>query len=283
MSKKKKVIIAVAISVILALVIWGIHDNLALETNGYTIVSQKLPDSFVGYRIAQVSDLHNAQIGKDNEKLIKMLKQNNPDVIAITGDIIDSRHTNIEVALDFAEKAVEIAPCYYVAGNHESRIEEYDEFEQNLQDIGVVVLNDEQISLTKNGETIELMGILDPTFETDDLSVVGENIVKQKLDKMIFDGNEFTVLLAHRPELFEIYSSYDIDLVVSGHTHGGQVRLPFIGSLAVPSQGFFPKYDAGEYSNGNTKMIISRGIGNSMVPLRINNPPEVVLIELKKP
>ena len=78
-------------------------------------------------------------------------------------------------------------------------------------------------------------------------------------------------------------SSYDIDLVVSGHTHGGQVRLPFIGSLAVPSQGFFPKYDAGEYSNGNTKMIISRGIGNSMVPLRINNPPEVVLIELKKP
>ncbi len=282
MSKKKKVIIAVVICLILALVIWGIHDNSALQTNVYTIVSKKLPDSFDGYRIAQVSDLHNAQMGKDNEKLIKMLKQNTPDVIAITGDVIDSRHTNIEVALDFAKKALEIAPCYYVAGNHESRIEEYDKFEQDLKDIGVVVLNDEQISLTKNGEKIELMGVLDPTFETDDLSVDGENVVRQKLDKMIFD-DKFTVLLAHRPELFEVYSSYDIDLVLSGHTHGGQVRLPFLGSLAVPSQGFFPKYDAGEYTNGKTKMIISRGIGNSMVPLRINNPPEIVLIELKKP
>ena len=119
---KKRIIIAIILMVISIFVIWGIHDNNALGITNYNIKSEKLPDNFNGYKIAVVSDLHNAKIGKDNEKLISMLQSTNPDIIAITGDMIDSRHTNIVTALEFAKKAVKIAPCYYVAGNHESRI-----------------------------------------------------------------------------------------------------------------------------------------------------------------
>ena len=122
--KKKFIFLAVAAAVLVALVIWIAWGNTALELNTYTISSSKLPQSFNGYRIAHVSDLHNAEMGKDNDKLLTMLRDVDPDMIAITGDLIDSRNTDIEVALQFIREAVKIAPCYYIAGNHEARISE---------------------------------------------------------------------------------------------------------------------------------------------------------------
>jgi len=279
---KKRIIIAIVLAVISVFVIWGIHENSALQVTKYTITSEKLPDNFNGYKIAVVSDLHNAKIGKDNEKLVSMLKNTTPDMIAITGDMIDSRHTNIDVALEFAKRAVEIAPCYYVAGNHESRIEEYDDFEQDLAKIGVNILNDKQTKLEINSQTISLLGVKDATFQKGHKIYSYDIFTDSKLKNFEFKSDEFTILLAHRPEIFDVYASYNIDLTLSGHTHGGQVRLPFIGCLAVPSQGFFPEFDSGEYTQNGSTMIISRGIGNSMVPIRINNPPEIVLITLSK-
>ena len=279
--KKKFIFLAVAAAVLVALVIWIAWGNTALELNTYTISSSKLPQSFDGYRIAHVSDLHNTEMGKDNEKLLAMLRDADPDMIAITGDLIDSRNTDIEVALKFVREAVKIAPCYYVTGNHEARVNEYGELKAGMETAGVTVLEDVRTEISMEGATITLIGVNDPSYQTDYLFGDSETVLNTKLEELHTEDGEFTVLLSHRPELFDAYTDHGMDLVLSGHAHGGQFRLPFIGGLVAPNQGLFPEYDAGIYTEGNTNMLVSRGIGNSILPFRINNRPEVILIELQ--
>lgn len=281
MKKKKTIVLAVIAFVLLALVIWTAWGNTALELNTYTIGSQELPDAFDGYRIAHISDLHNAEMGAGNEKLLAVLREAEPDMIAITGDLIDSRNTNIGVALAFAEEAVQIAPCYYVTGNHEARVSEYNELKTALEAVGVFVLDDELMELALSGESITLLGVDDPSFHTDYLFGDAATVVSSKLAELAAQEDGFTLLLSHRPELFDTYVDSSMNLVLSGHAHGGQFRLPFVGGLVAPNQGLFPKYDFGLYTDGGTNMIVSRGIGNSILPLRFNNRPEVILIELK--
>lgn len=283
MNNRKKVrkSIAVVLVVMLAAALgWIVWGNTALEINEYRIKSPKLPENFEGFRIAQVSDLHNAQMGENNEKLLDMLKKAEPDIIAITGDMIDSTRTNTEIALQFAKQAVEIAPCFYVTGNHEARVPEitYENFEKELKKIGVHVLRDKEIILEKDGEQIALVGIDDPAFAKEGDNVGEDSGVSDKINGL-FTDNRFKLLLSHRPELFDEYVRADVNLVLTGHAHGGQFRLPVVGGLVAPNQGLFPKYDAGLFTEGNTNMIVSRGIGNSIIPVRINNRPEVVLIE----
>ena len=273
--------LAVVAAVLLALIIWTVWGNTALELNTYTISSDILPEAFDGYRIAHISDLHNAEMGKDNEKLFDMLRETEPDIIAITGDIIDSRNTNIDIALQFTKAAMEIAPCYYVTGNHEARISKYDELKAGMEAAGVVVLEDEKTKISLEGGEITLIGVNDPSYQTDYLFGDAEAVMQSKLQEISDAENEFTILLSHRPELFEVYADNKMDLVLSGHAHGGQFRLPFVGGLVAPNQGLFPKYDAGLYTEENTNMIVSRGIGNSILPFRFNNRPEVILIELE--
>lgn len=272
---------AIGALLLIAVISWIVWGNTALQLNTYTILSDRLPKAFNGYRIAHISDLHNAEMGKDNGNLLVMLKDAKPDIIAITGDFIDSRNTDIEIALQFAEKAAHIAPCYYVTGNHEAIVPEYDEFRSGLTKLGIVVLEDERIDLKMNDETITLIGVNDPSFKFDDFFDDAELVMKNQLRELVKKDDGFTLLLSHRPELFDLYVDSGIDLVLSGHTHGGQFRLPFVGALVAPNQGLFPKYDAGLYSAESTNMIVSRGIGNSIIPFRINNRPEVILIELK--
>lgn len=146
---------------------------------------------------------------------------------------------------------------------------------------GVVVLEDKAIPLENDGEKITLIGLSDPDF-TIRGDAFGEvpAMTSTKLRNLMDAKNGYTILLSHRPELFETYVDCDVDLVLSGHAHGGQFRLPFIGGLIAPNQGLFPKYDAGLYTDNNTNMIVSRGLGNSIIPLRFNNRPEIVLVEL---
>ena len=263
-------------------VIWIAWGNTALELNEYQIKSDKLPNAFHGFRIVQVSDLHNDEMGKDNRNLLRMLEKAKPDIIVMTGDIIDAYETELDVSLLFVENAVKIAPCYYVPGNHESRLykEVYLDFEEKIKSYGVCVLHDEAVLLEQAGEYISLAGIDDPMFAVQydldgDYSTLGSI---QNLNL----GEEFQILLSHRPELFQMYVDAKIDLVFTGHAHGGQFRLPFIGGLFAPNQGYFPEYDAGLFVEENTNMIVSRGIGNSLFPLRFNNRPEVVVVELQK-
>lgn len=279
MSKKRILWLSVLGAVLLALVVWLIWGNITLEQTVYTVKSQRLPESFSGYRIAQVSDLHNREMGENNEILLQMLEDADPDMIALTGDLVDSRNTDFETALAFVEKAMEIAPCYYVPGNHESRIAAYPLLEEELKELGVIVLK-EAVLLERGGETIRLLGVDDPTFQEGYQPEMDKQIMESALQKYDNDSDTFTVLLSHRPELFSVYAEHKMDLVLSGHAHGGQFRLPLIGGVFVPNQGFFPEYDAGLFTSGDTHMIVSRGIGDSIIPIRINNRPELVVVDL---
>ena len=280
-SEKKKIIIFALLSVVLVTLIIGlIRDNTALELNTYTINCTSLPESFHGYRIAHISDLHNSQMGQDNVALLTMLREAEPDMIAITGDLIGSRNTNVDIALQFVQEAMKIAPCYYVTGNHEARTKEYTELKAGLISAGVVVLEDNSTKISINGESITIIGVDDPSFQTDYLLGNSEAVMHSKLSALCIDGDAFSILLSHRPELFDTYVGHGINLILSGHVHGGQFRIPFIGGVVAPNQGLFPEFDAGIYTDGDTNMLVSRGIGNSIIPLRINNRPEVILIEL---
>lgn len=282
-NKKKLIIIfAVIAFLLIALISWIVWGNSALQLNTYTISNDTLPKAFDGYRIAHVSDLHNAEMGESNENLLNMLKEAKPDIIAITGDLIDSRNTNIDIALQFAGEAIKIAPCYYVTGNHEARVSEYDDLKDGLIELGVIVLENERVALEQDGESITLIGVSDPSFKSDYLLGDAASVMDVYLQELIDENDGFTLLLSHRPELFETYVNNNVDIVLSGHAHGGQFRLPFIGGLIAPNQGLFPKYDAGLYTEADTNMIVSRGIGNSIFPFRFNNRPEVILIELQR-
>ena len=271
-----------AVICLILIAIWIVRGNNQIKLTEYIITSTKVPESFTCFEIAQISDLHNAELGEENSKLLELLSEVEPHIIVLTGDLIDSRQTDIEIALDFAGKAVEISPVYYVSGNHEARVPEYEELKMGLTEAGVTVLENQKVQITRNGEGITLMGIQDPSFRTDYLFGDAESVSRQAISELQNESDGFTVLLSHRPELFDLYVDTGVDLVFSGHAHGGQFRIPFVGGLVAPNQGFFPKYDAGQFIEENTTMIVSRGVGNSIIPFRINNPPEIVVVELKR-
>ena len=281
-TKKKFIVLAAIVAILTLLIIWIAYGNTDLEIYKYNVKSEDIPSEFDNFRIVQISDLHNAEFGENNEKLLLMLKQADADIIGITGDMIDSRNTDIDVAISFAQKAVNIAPVYYVNGNHESRVlGEYEKLKQGLTDAGVTILENSSADITIGDETITLIGINDPTFCMEFVDDTMEQNIAHQLVNVIPDNDNYKVLLAHRPEYFDVYAG-NVDLVLSGHAHGGQFRIPFIGGLVAPGQGFFPEYYEGSHIKENTEMIVSRGIGNSIIPFRINNKPEIIVAELTK-
>lgn len=275
---KRKVIFFI-ILLLFIVIGWLIWSNKTIKTTDITVSSNNLPTEFNNYKIAHISDFHNAEFGEKNSKIIDILKNQNPDIIAVTGDLVDSNHTNIDIAVSFMKQAVKIAPCFYVTGNHEAWTEQYDELESKLIECGVNVLHDTYFYLEKNCTKIKLVGIDDPSF-TKGYELTEESIIETKLKEFELEDS-YTILLSHRPEYFKTYVNSNIDLVLTGHAHGGQFRLPFIGGLVAPNQGLFPKYDSGLFTENNTNMVVSRGIGNSIIPVRINNRPEVIIIKLQ--
>ena len=261
---RKHPVLTVLCLLLLGLLFWTLWRNTALKTTHYRIPSEQLPQSFDGYRIAQVSDLHNAQFGSGNEELLDLLETAQPDLIAITGDLLDSRKTDPEVAAAFAREAVTIAPVCYIPGNHEARLpEEYADLKIALTELGVTVLENETLLL---GDGVTLVGLIDPDFD---------------IPWPEIPADTYRIVLSHRPEQMEQYIKLGFDLVLTGHAHGGQFRLPFIGGLFAPQQGFLPAFASGVHTAGSTTMIVSRGLGNSLFPLRFNNRPEIVIITLE--
>ena len=220
MNRKKRVLFVV-VFVLVVLIVWTLWGNTALEVNEYEVVSDRIPQGFEGFRIVQVSDLHNAEFGEGNEKLIQLLSQTDPDIIVLTGDLIDSRHTDIEIALDFARQAIKLAPVYYVSGNHEARVREYEDLKMGLAEAGVVILENQNVQITREGESITLMGIDDPSFQEVYLFGDSESVARQAIDDLQNESEGYTILLSHRPELFDLYVDTGMDLVFSGHAHGG--------------------------------------------------------------
>jgi len=275
------VLIAALISFVV-IFIDGTNFSKEIELSKFKIKSEKIPESFSGFKIVHLSDFHNVEFENENQGLIDLISEGDPDIIVITGDFIDSRTTDTAVSLKFAEKIIKIAPCYYVAGNHESRIpEEYYELLKGFEALGVTVLNDENIFLERNGEKIQITGIKDPSFKVLYDDSEDEDIVKSKFQRFKTEENVYRILLSHRPELFDLYCEEGYDLIFAGHAHGGQIRFPLIGALQAPKQGLFPKYTEGLYEKGESKMLLSRGIGYSKVPIRIYCKPQIILAELE--
>ncbi len=244
---------------------WG---NRSIVTTEYRVTSPALPRGFRGFRMAHIADWHNAPFTRALQKRVQAAA---PHIICITGDFLDARRTDIPGALRTARALAELAPCYYVMGNHEDRIPMYSEFEAGLLAAGVHVLHNEAVTLRRKGDTVTLLGADDPGRRTDFPWV---------LDTLRQQAPDFALLLCHRPERFRDYCHTGFHVVLTGHAHGGQVRLPIIGGVVAPHQGFFPQYDAGVYRQGDTAMVLSRGLGNSLCPLRVNNRPELVIVEL---
>ncbi|HHT7191638.1 TPA: metallophosphoesterase, partial [Bacillus cereus] len=211
--------------------------------------------------------------------LIKKVKSINPDMIAITGDLIDRNSYDVEVSMQVIRELVKDYPVYFVTGNHEQWSGKYNSLEKELKKHQVTVLRNEHVRIQKGGQEIYVLGIDDPEFASgnhNEQTEIKNSIVKAKKE---VNPNGYKVLFSHRPEFLGAYADEKIDFVLSGHAHGGQFRLPFLGGLVAPNQGILPKYTAGLYEEKNTLMVVSRGLGNSIIPQRIFNRPEIVVVQ----
>ncbi len=277
MKRKRFVLLIMTLVALSVFLIWQNNDIVITDIK-YT--NARVPEAFDGFKIVQVSDLHNTEFGKNHKRFIENIKICNPDIIIVTGDIVDRRRYDIDVAENFIRLAKEIAPVYYVSGNHEAWSGKYHEVIQRLSATGITLLEDDSVNIVRYDQEISILGLSDPATyisqdkKTSDYLTLGDNLSK------ISQENSFKVLLSHRPELIDIYSKYKVDLVFSGHAHGGQIRLPFIGAIIAPNQGWLPKYTSGIHVKGNTTLVISRGLGNSLFPFRVFNRPEIISLEL---
>ena len=221
--ENKYIKIYIIIVTILLLIVFFRWQNNDLITSKINYKSNNLPQSFNNFKIIHISDLHNKKFGKNQSILINKINQQDPNIIVITGDLVDKRRYKLKPATEFIKEAIKLAPVYYVAGNHESYNNIYKEVKPNLEALGVTVLDNKKVSINKDDSIIDIIGLLDPEFYDDK-----EITLKKHLNSFANPDN-FTILLSHRPSFLEEYSKTNIDLVFSGHAHGGQIRLPLIG------------------------------------------------------
>ena len=258
-----------------------------IDVTKLELFERSLPEKFDGCRILHISDLHNCNYGNKQQQLIQLSRRQNPDYIFITGDMIDQYHGGIEHACAYIRGLIDIAPMFYVTGNHEweTPYKERDKFFDFLEQSKVVVLHDKIVKLTRGDSSIQLIGMDDPYFFYDKIGKVDDRTFARDF-LMRFCAlkhqmeNTFTILLSHRPEFIHYYAKSGLNFVFSGHAHGGQFRLPMLGNIFAPHQGFFPKYAEGVILEKNTSMIVSRGLGDSLFPFRLGNSPELVVVTL---
>ena len=251
-------------------------DNLRISVTRYTVSDKKLPRSFDGFKIIQVSDLHSVCFGKHQSRLVNLIRKEAPDMIAITGDLV--RDFDMSSASELIKRIVKTAPCFYVSGNHEYRTGKYfSVIKPGLRKLGVKILDDTCVHISRNNQRISVIGLNDPCFEHPCSAAAVTDIKLTKLE-----NDDFTILLSHRPELARIYSNHNVSLALAGHAHGGQFQIPFIKrGVYAPQQGFFPKYTNGLIRMNNTNIIVSRGLGTQTIIPRFNNPPELVSVTLR--
>lgn len=274
----KKILIFIPVAAIALILAFAFVCSNTLEIKNYSITTDKL-DTKV--KFVFISDLHNKGYGENNIDLISKIKEQSPDFIAVGGDMVNKYSSDDRVMKELLPNLVQTAPTYCVLGNHELTLAEQIDFKSDINSTGAKLLDNEAVTLNINGEEILLGGMSDfpyyefnaPDFETDERYFWEDFKERSK--------NCFSILLNHQPEyLSDITQDCNIDLIVCGHTHGGLIQIPFVGGLFAPNQGFFPKYDKGEFDLNGTKMIISAGLGDAYPVLRINNCPEITVVNI---
>jgi predicted MPP superfamily phosphohydrolase len=275
---RKFFVIFLSTIILLAVFLYG--ENNLVAVNYLTLNLDNLPAAFTGLKIVHLSDLHGKSFGKEQRGIVQKVKAAQPDLVVFTGDLIDRRHGGAKAGLELLDRLAKIAPVYYVTGNHEGWAGTFDTLRPQLEKRNVKVLSNTHHRLQRGEDSIYILGIDDPAFQCK--SYRQGELIRPELKAALEGTDSFTILLAHRPELIETYSHFGIDLVFSGHAHGGQIRLPFIGGLVAPGQGFFPRYTNGFYTHGSSVLVVSRGLGNSVFPQRLFNRPEIVVVTLNR-
>lgn len=282
----KDIILAVCLLIILLLIWVVIFDISRFTISRYRYKSNKIKKPF---RAVVISDLHNKQYGQGNIKLLEAVREEHPDIIIIAGDIMNAHpQAGLDVAFDFLEKISKDYPVYYGNGNHETRMriyaenygDRYEVFENKLKELGIHHLTNLRESIDEYG--IDIIGCeLDRRhYKRRKPEPIDENELVDMMGKV--DGNKYTVLIAHNPDYFKDYSEYGADLILSGHVHGGIVRIPFIKKgVLSPRIMLFPRYSGGEYRDGEATMVVSRGLGVHTIPVRMFNPGDLVVIDFE--
>ena len=267
------------IGLLIFVVLFLYEQNNRIVISKHRVKDKKVPSAFNGFKILHLSDLHNKSFGKNQVFLLNKIRKLNPDIILITGDLIDRRRTDFKPVLHLL-KGLHSIPVYYVPGNHEAWSDCYAQLKDILISHELVVLENEERCIVRDHQRLYLYGLKDPGFyNKDDHKLKSRDQLDAHLQAWKPEG--FSILLSHRPEYFDVYASHAIDISFSGHAHGGQIRFPFIGAILAPHQGFFPKYSAGMYQINTSRLILSRGLGNSLFPFRIFNHPELILVSLE--
>ncbi|MGM8364091.1 metallophosphoesterase [Virgibacillus sp. W0181] len=292
MKKFKKVIIILGILIVSPIIYFYFQANV-LEVSKYTVKSGKIPEAFDGYKVLQLTDLHSKQFGKNSRRLIRKINKHEPDIIVITGDMMNSTDDNGNVFLTLASELVKNYPVYYIDGNHELIAKVmaergdniyYTNYIKQLEAVGVEIINDKKIELTEQEETIHLRGMDIPLifYSPSDVEV-NIDFDKAYIDEKVGEAEEdtFEMMLAHYPKYYEAFKEWGADLVLAGHHHGGMIRIPYVGGVISHEGEFFPNYDAGRFEKERTTMIVGRGLGNYTYNIRAFNRPEIVLITLE--
>lgn len=266
------VIVALTLLVVFLLLVYDSNYNLDAEE--FVILAENLHFEFDGFKIVHLSDLHGAQFGENNSKLLKIISEAQPDIIVITGDIVENRK-DIPNLQKYSADIAAIAPTYYVPGNHEYATRQSGVIFQKLRDTGITVLRNQSAMIKRNNSEIMILGIDDPLGRADMMKMEDVyGLARSKTDS-------FILTICHRYERFEEYAELGMPLVLTGHAHGGLIRLPFTDGIIGPGRVLFPKYTNGMYSKDDTIMITSRGIGNASISLRLFNRPHIPVITLK--
>lgn len=263
-------LILALLAALLAFAVWDSAEHLQLTE--YTVSSDRCPDGFDGFKIIQLSDLHGSDFG---DRLVEQVRRQEPDIIALTGDFVTDSG-DLEAVRALVPELVKICDVYFVSGNHEFGSRLADEVRGIMEDAGVRYLGNDAVVLERNGDSIVLAGVEDPLAYAD---MPSPPELMAELDDKYSDS--YKILLGHRNYWMEEYPELPVDLILSGHAHGGLVRLPGVGGLVGTDRTLFPDYDAGLYENGRYTMIVSRGLGNSVPIPRLFNRPEIVSIILK--
>lgn len=275
------IIFAITISVLLFLY-W---QNDTLQVTRYSLKFSDLPADFDGFRIAQISDMHGKTFGKRNSRLAGRIRSLDPDMLIITGDMMSSTKDDSEAFLDFLELFDNACPVFMCLGNHEQIAElinepVYNAYIKRLEDRGVILLDNKKATITRGKGKINLYGLTLELYHYSgrDSGYYDENLfpTEEFIEGVLKKPESgFNIMLAHHPAYFLQYASWGADLVFSGHIHGGIVRIPFMGGLLSPDRVFFPEYDAGLFEAGDSKMIVNRGLGYSVINIRLFNRPEI--------
>ena len=269
MKKKKRLYPLLSLMLLLPFLLY--HGNNALDITTFEIPSDELS----GLRILHLSDLHNKSFGKNQEKIIEKINEIKPDLIVFTGDLVDGRRKGHQNALTLMDILSRNYTVYRVNGNHDFGDNGY-ALKPKLDELHIVTLENACDTYYYNDIPVQIKGVDDPISYD---RATRESEFKNSLE--ILDDTVYNILLSHRPEHFNDYVEAGYDLVLTGHAHGGQLRLPVLGGVIAPHQGILPAYDAGAYTSGPTTMIVSRGLGNSLFPFRMFNNPELVVIDFK--